>query len=71
MDRIASKQVSKLATRKWRDTIPKILKVAAAENDQTMDVWLENLDSFSDGKYSPAPFLRKPPLGPCMLYCFS
>ena len=49
MDRIATMDVSKSATKKWKETIPKVTKMAVAENNPSMDIWLDKLDDYSDG----------------------
>ena len=43
--------MSKSGTRKWNEVVPKIVKVARIENDPIVDVLLENMDDYSDGKF--------------------
>ena len=51
MDRITVNELSKSATSKWIETIPKIVRVAGIENDPTMNVFLEDIDNSTDGKF--------------------
>ena len=51
MDRIAAKDVSKSANRKWNEIVPRVIRVAKIEENPCIEMFLQNLDDFSDGKY--------------------